>query len=919
MLQKQVRNRHRLFVKQTKLTVIVALLLGIAFSVVQILLDLGNEKREIERRLDQVLELTLASAAQAAYTLDTQVAQTVISGLTQQPYIIEVDLRSNFDEVLANSSRARSSGSLAYIANQIIGSKVNRGIDLFVPEIEPAVGRLMVSADSYLIASSFFQRSGLIILTGIIRNLVFAGIIVWIFFLTLTKPLLSIIHQLKSIYDENPGTEELIAPKGYEGTELGQLVDAFNERGVLTTQYLDELNTAATELKRSETHLRTLIETLPDLVYLKDPDGVYLACNKKFERFFGETQLNIVGKTDYDFVPKALADSFREQDMAAIAAGHSCMNEERITYADDGHEELVETVKTPVLSAESELIGVLGVSRDITDRRKNEVALRRAQKMDAVGQMAGGIAHDFNNILGIIIGNLNLLKPIVATNAKALKRVDTIRKSAQRAADLTKQLLGFSRQQPTQISNTNINQVIEGMDSLVARSITPEVTVEQGLFEGLWLTKIDAADFEDALLNLILNARDSMPEGGQLTLETCNSTLDEAYCEKNHGASPGEYVQLTVSDSGEGIPRKKVEQIFEPFFTTKAQGKGTGLGLSMVFGFVKRSKGHISVYSELGVGTTFRLYLPRSEGEELSPPIYDSHPDLLPRGNETILAVDDERGLLDLAKESLEALGYRVLTADNGMQALKQLAEEPAIALLFSDVVMPGGISGYELAERATVNRPDLKVLLTSGYTEKAVAQNGQARFNAHLLGKPYAQSELAQRLRMLLGDSPITDTAQQESAPESRFTEWSDSLSVNVVEIDEDHQKLLKLIHSCQKVAEGGEYEEAEVEGILSELVEYTWTHFQREEAVMKAVGYPGLLNHSQVHKLLLKQVGVELAHLRLGRLNLDNLLVFLNNWIVDHVKGMDRAFAPYCEGKTDLISQTLEQLNEERGVRSS
>ncbi len=647
-----------------------------------------------------------------------------------------------------------------------------------------------------------------------------------------------------------------------------------------------ELEQEREALRRSESHLRALFNALPDLIWLKDPDGVYLSCNLKFERFFGAKETEIVGKTDYDFVDKNLADFFREKDMAAISAGKPAVNEEEITYADDGHKEVLETVKTPMFDAYGKLVGVLGIAHDITRRKEAyeernrllhetgeqvkklrcmyglaesistretleqvledavalippawhypkitrarlrfdeqeyisepfeetewtlsadivvdgerrgtlevfyleeqpeldegpfffeernlvdgmshalsgaighvqaEQQLRQALKMDAVGQLTGGIAHDFNNILGIILGNLDLLKGDIPGEIDALRRIEAIQKSTQRAADLTKQLLGFSRRRATQVAVTDIQQTIQDMDSLIARSVIPHVEVELSFTEGLWLTEIDSGDFQDALLNLIINARDAMHGGGRLILKTTNKILDATYCALNPGAIPGEYIQLAVSDNGAGIPSKLQEHIFEPFYSTKEQGKGTGLGLALVYGFVKRSGGYIKVYSESGIGTTFRIYLPRALGKKQSSDASEIPSERLPGGTETILAVDDEEGLLELVQSSLQVQGYRVVTVTSGRQALEKLAEEPGVDLLFSDVVMPGGMNGYELAERASDNHPGLKVLLTSGYTEKTLANNSQARFTADLLIKPYTMTDLTKRIRTLLGDS---------------------------------------------------------------------------------------------------------------------------------------------------------------------
>ena len=391
------------------------------------------------------------------------------------------------------------------------------------------------------------------------------------------------------------------------------------------------------------------------------------------------------------------------------------------------------------------------ISEEIEGRRLAEDAQRRSQKMDAIGQLTGGIAHDFNNILAIILGNIEILKSKIPDDDKLLERIETINKAGLRAADLTKQLLSFSRSQAAQLTVTNINQAIGEMDSLIARSLTPEVEVEYHFADKLWLTEIDSGDFKDTLLNLCINAHDAMAGHGHLIIETRNTTLEAEYCVQNTDSTPGQYVELSVSDNGEGISAELQERIFEPFFTTKDQGKGTGLGLAMVYGFIKRSGGCIKVYSDPGIGTTFRLYLPRAHGEEPLNEQNDEAAEILPRGQETILAVDDEAMLLELTRESLETLGYRVLIASGGKQALQRLDEEPNIDLLFSDVVMPGGINGYELAEQATASRPNLKVLLTSGYTEKVMHRNGYARFNDNLLSKPYRQSDLAHQVRLIL------------------------------------------------------------------------------------------------------------------------------------------------------------------------
>jgi len=385
---------------------------------------------------------------------------------------------------------------------------------------------------------------------------------------------------------------------------------------------------------------------------------------------------------------------------------------------------------------------------DITKRMQAEQAMRRSHKMEAVGQLTGGIAHDFNNILGIITGNLSLLKKQSQDREKFLYRLGNIDTATHRATELVKNLLGFSRLQATDIEFCNLNKIIRGMDNLIKRSVTPEIEVDLQLSESLWSTQINQGDFQDVLLNLVLNARDAMSEGGQLTIKTSNCILDNVYCDRILNLTPGEYVKLDINDTGIGIHPEQLDKVYEPFFTTKEVGRGTGLGLSMVFGFISRSDGHINVESKLDIGTIFHLYLPRSEGQNQSENIKDVKLSLFPKGSETVLVVDDEEEMIEIAKELLISLGYQVFTANNGNEALAQLATHSSISLLFSDVVMPGGINGFELAEQAMKNHPNIKVLLTSGHTEKAKII---ADSKINLLTKPYRLDELANRIRFLL------------------------------------------------------------------------------------------------------------------------------------------------------------------------
>jgi hemerythrin-like metal-binding protein/PAS domain S-box-containing protein len=669
----------------------------------------------------------------------------------------------------------------------------------------------------------------------------------------------------------------------------------------------EEVRVQTRELEKE--FLDSVINGVAEPLFVKDEEHRWIVLNDAFCQMLGKPRSELLGKSDYDYFPKEQADIYWSQDALVLKSSTDVeINEEELKNGDSTRQ--VSISRSSFINPTTGARNLVGTIRDITEQKSAEQTLRRSQKMDAIGQLTGGIAHDFNNILGIILGNISLLTPLVNNDDNAQKRVEAIEKSAQRAADLTTQLLDFSRQESAQVVTIDINNLIEDMENLVTRSVTPEVTIEYHFTKDLWLTELDPGDFEDALMNLLINARDAMVGGGQVVIETNNITLDKAYCSQTTDLTPGDYIQLVVSDTGEGISSENQDRIFEPFFSTKPRGKGTGLGLAMVFGFVKRAKGHINLYSELEVGTTFRLYLPRDGGSE---EFFQHKPEEqemeLPWGNETILVVDDELELLELAKELLTALGYTVLSARSGKEAMEYFAQRTDISLLFTDVVMPGGMSGYELAELATVSHAKLNVLLTSGYSDKSIPHSGMEKFKGQLISKPYSQSELARRIRSVLGNSTANDDSHdpeitKETAKETAFVEWSDDLSVGIKFIDDEHKGLLEQLNHCRQVSNDSDGAFGES---LEKLSDYTINHFKREEKIMELCGYPGLANHRQVHRLLLKQFAEKRQHYQKGILNEGALLVFLNSWLVDHIKTMDRAYAPYCDGAEDYIKKEL------------
>jgi signal transduction histidine kinase/CheY-like chemotaxis protein len=388
----------------------------------------------------------------------------------------------------------------------------------------------------------------------------------------------------------------------------------------------------------------------------------------------------------------------------------------------------------------------------IAQREQAEMALRQAQKMEAIGQLTGGIAHDFNNLLQVILGNLQALQRRRIEDSDETRRmILSAPRGAERAASLTQRLLAFSRRQPLNPRPLDLNRLVTGMSELLHRTLGEGVRIETVLASGVWRVDADANQLENALLNLAVNARDAMPAGGKLTIETTNASLDDAYAAA-HDARPGQYVMLAVSDTGAGMPREVIAKAFEPFFTTKDAGKGSGLGLSQVYGFIRQSGGHAKIYSEPGEGTTVKLYLPRLDdaGDTHEAIAHARQPTHAPTDHH-VLVVEDDRDVRAHTVSMLRELGYAVVDAADGKAALQALDARPAVAVLFTDVGLPGGMNGRQLADEARRRRPDLRVLFTTGYARNAIVHQGRLDPGVELITKPFTYDELAAKLQSIL------------------------------------------------------------------------------------------------------------------------------------------------------------------------
>ena len=521
---------------------------------------------------------------------------------------------------------------------------------------------------------------------------------------------------------------------------------------------ITERKQAEEALRGSEERYRNIIESIQDGYFETDLAGNFTFVNDVICRHLGYTKEELIGMNYRQYASeensKKLFQLFNElyrtgQPTKPFAVEYIKKNGSKLT---------AEISVSLIRDSEGKPNGFRGISRDITERRQAEEErlslqeqLRQSQKMEAIGQLAGGVAHDFNNLLTVIKGYSQLSRIDLKENDPLRGNIQEIEKATQRATDLTRQLLAFSRRQILDLKVLDLNVLLKDLDKMLRRIIGEDIELVTLLSGDLGKVKIDPSQIEHVIFNLAVNARDAMPSGGKLIIETANVELDEKYAHAHASVIPGRYVRLSVSDTGVGMTQEVKEKVFEPFFTTKEKGKGTGLGLSMVYGIVRQSSGDIWVYSEPGQGTTFKIYLPRTE-EEADRPQKREDTDSFPGGSETVLLVEDDELVRDLANRLLKQLGYRVLEATNGEEALTVAKEHDGetIHLLLADIVMPQ-MGGKALADRLKIPRPNVKVLYTSGYADNAIVHHGVLDPGTHFLQKPFSLKMLSHKVREVL------------------------------------------------------------------------------------------------------------------------------------------------------------------------
>jgi PAS domain S-box-containing protein len=512
-------------------------------------------------------------------------------------------------------------------------------------------------------------------------------------------------------------------------------------------EMVEALQVSRTELVRALASNQAIFDHSLDVICTIDAAGVFTQVSRHAQDVWGYAADELIGLPFLDFVhpdDREASMSLADQIVTGGKPVHSFRN--RYLHKDGS---VVPIAWSATWSDEQNAL--ICIARDMRESVAAEEKLRQAQKLEGMGQLTGGVAHDFNNLLTVIIGGADSLVDENRDNPAVRELAEMIRSAGERGADLTRQLLAFSGRQPLEPRSVRVGDLLTGMARLLRRTLGEDIELRLTLDERAWTTMIDPAQLEVAVLNLAINARHAMPSGGKLIIETANVTLDKAYCAANDIAV-GDYLMVAVTDNGEGMSPETAAKAFEPFFTTKPTGKGTGLGLSMVHGFVRQSKGNIKIYSELGFGTTIKLYLPRGDGDGVSGDA-ESDEDRLPGGTEHILLVEDDDLVRGHARKQLQSLGYRVSVAASGPQALELIPTVGDFDLLFTDVVMPDGMNGRELADRVRALKPGTKALYTSGYSENAIIHHGRLDAGVELLNKPYRKRELAFKVRKVLDD----------------------------------------------------------------------------------------------------------------------------------------------------------------------
>lgn len=733
----------------------------LTLTALQLYLDYDREVGVIETRLEEVGRSTTGSLGESLWNLDQNQLKLQLDGILRLPSMRAAEVREIAD---------RPNPIRVAVGERSSRSVVTRDYPLTttVQGTARAIGVLHVEATLSDVYQQLLNRALVILASQAAKTFIVSLFIIYMVHILVTRHLVAIAEFVsKYSLARPPPPLHLQRRPPHDPDELDKVIDAFNAMCANLGRAYGELREANANLERdlkirrraeedaraSEQRFRDYAETASDWFWETGPDHVFTYISDRAGAF-GMDREALIGKRRPDAAIDHDAEVQKWRNHMATLDRHEPFRKFEYRGRDSaGRLHYFSVNGQPVFAEDGRFTGYRGSATDLTSQHETEERLRQSQKMDAIGQLTGGVAHDFNNVLTVITGTIEIIQEGLADKPQLAAIAQLIDDAASRGAEITSQLLTFARRQPLEPREIDVNGLVVETAKLLRPILGEHVEIVTRLADDAWLAMADPSQLSSAIVNLAVNARDAMPDGGRLTLETANRELDST---GNGDGDAGSYVMVAVADTGHGIPADIRDRVFEPFFTTKGLGRGTGLGLSMVYGFAKQTGGAVAIESEEGRGTVMRLFLPRSAGEAVARtgPVAAPAP---ARGHETILVVEDDPLVQGYVIAQLGSLGYRTLTASDGATALALVDQGASFDLLFTDIIMPGGMNGRELAEAVRLRRPGVRVLYTSGYTDNTIVHEGHLDPGVALLRKPYRKADLSQKIReMLAGEGPL-------------------------------------------------------------------------------------------------------------------------------------------------------------------
>lgn len=730
-------------------------MLGVLTTLVETWFDYNRDRSQIDELAERVLQVLAPSAADAAHQLDEELAQQVIEGLFSYDFVFQAAIKDDLGNTLAETMHVPTASSFFWITKRLGDPYPLYQVDLLATLENRGVGHLMVSINMDKALSVFYSRFFVNIFAGLGRNMLLSFILFAVFQRVITRPLVSLSKEIVSVDPRDPRQLTPTIGEANQTNEIGQLEGSMNSLLTASRDKIKELEETQAELQRNEIRINDFVRAASDWFWETDKDHrvTYLS-----DSFFDVIGVGVdpadLGQADFD--TRAGLDQDGQAAFLAIKKTKRPFRDFWVTFRlPDGETREVQSSGVPVFDESGNFAGYRGVSADRTDLRQSELERRRlaeelnhSQKLRAIGQLTGGVAHDFNNLLTILVGSLEMARAPNATDKEVSDAFEMALGATQRGALLTHRLLAFSRQQPLTPKSLDPAQLLLDFENLLRRSLGEQISLKIDVERGTWFCWVDRQELETVILNLAINARDAMPDGGQLTIKVSNTKIQNSNTPQPSEIKPGPYICFAVSDNGMGMSQETAERAFDPYFTTKPVGKGSGLGLSMAFGYAKQSGGHIKIDSVEGEGTTVRLYLPMSKvtPDEDEPDSQSVNHENLLVGRRALIVEDDDT-LRHILKQRLNQVGMEVSVASVATQALEICATEPVFDFFLLDVVLPGEIMGPDLSEALLEITPDASVVFMSGYT--GLALKDQKSFNSPFkyIQKPFSSSVLKESL----------------------------------------------------------------------------------------------------------------------------------------------------------------------------